>query len=435
MSLKLKLLVFVLLVFLLFFVSAAKQDRLPALELPTHIIGMNLDDYRVYIKTHPRLDRLSASGDQCVFLVNREEIDRIKKSGIKFTGPIPLPVSPPGLSDRQEPGDVNGRFHNYRETEEFILDLGNRYPDRAEVFSIGQSIEGRELYMIKISDNVHMDEEEPNVYFVGCHHAREWISVEVPLLFARYLLEHYPDNPEVQQVVNGAQVYILPLLNPDGLEFSIHVYRWWRKNRRYNGNYSWGVDLNRNYGYMWGYDDEGSNPDPRREGYRGLYPFSEPESSAYQQFLLAHPPAGAITYHSYTMTIMYPWGYTSEPAPDAAEMHEIAREMSERIFQVNGRIYLYGTGPELLYHTNGDHDDWVYGTFAAPSYTIELPAPDYLSGGFFVSEEEIDLSFNENLPAMLYFVDYFINKNEGGNHFGGRHPQPRKALRGHRWAH
>jgi hypothetical protein len=114
---------------------------------------------------------------------------------------------------------------------------------------------------------------------------------------------------------------------------------------------------------------------------------------------------------------MYPWGYTSEPAPDAAEMHEIAREMSERIFQVNGRTYLYGTGPELLYHTNGDHDDWVYGIFGAPSFTIELPAPNYLSGAFFVPEEEIDLSFNENLPAMLYFANYFITKS-------GWHPHP-----------
>jgi carboxypeptidase T len=412
MALKVKL--FILFLLILVSVSNTFQDtsRLSP-GLPTHIISMNLDDYREYIKTHPLLDRLSGSGDQLVFLVNKEDIDRIKKSGIKIIGQIPVPESRPGLSKQQEAGDVNGRFHNYRETEEFLLDLGNQYPDLAEVFSIGQSIEGREIYMIKISDNVHLEEEEPNVYFVGCHHAREWISVEVPLLFARHLLEHYPDNPEVQRVVNGAQVYILPLLNPDGLEFSIHVYRWWRKNRRYNGNYIWGVDLNRNYDYFWGYDDIGSSPDPRRDSYRGLSPFSEPESSAYQQFLLAHPPAGAITYHSYTQTIMYPWGYTTEPAPDAAEMQEIARQMSERIFPVNGRTYLYGTGPELLYLTNGDHDDWVYGTFGAPSYTIELPAPDYLSGAFFVPEEEIDLSFNENLPAMLYFANYFITKGVG----------------------
>jgi murein tripeptide amidase MpaA len=232
------------------------------------------------------------------------------------------------------------------------------------------------------------------------------------------MLRLYPDNPEVQRVVNGARVYILPLLNPDGLEFSIHVYRWWRKNRRYNGNYTWGVDLNRNYDYFWGYDDMGSSPDPRRDGYRGLSPFSEPESSAFQQFALAHPPAGALTYHSFHHLIMYPWGYTLEPAPDMAEMHEIAKEMSERIFQVNGRTYLYGQVPEILYLTNGDFNDWIYGYFGAPSYTVELSAPDYFSGAFFTSEEEIDLCFSENLPAMLYFANYFITKREGENNPG-----------------
>ena len=264
--------------------------------------------------------------------------------------------------------------------------------------------------MIKISDNVRSAENEPNVIFVGCHHAREWISVEVPLLFAQYILENYANNQEVQNAVNGAQIYIMPLLNPDGLEFSIHTYRWWRKNRRYNGDYSWGVDPNRNYGYMWGLDDSGSSPNPGSDVYRGPWPFSEPETEAWRQFLLAHPPAGSITYHSFSQMIVYPWGYTFDPAPDQAEMLEIAKKMSELIFQVNGRTYTYGLSPELLYLTNGDHDDWVYGTFKVPAYTIELPAPDYLSGGFFVSEEDIDLTFSENLPSMLYFIKYFVNK-------------------------
>jgi carboxypeptidase T len=423
MNLKLKLFICVVLVLFLFSSTRTQQSIYLFPELPMDIVSMNLDDYREYIKSHPPLDRLHGSAEKCYFLVNKEDKKRIKKSGITIIDQKSLPgvlPSPSGLS-RQFEGeapDVNGRYHNYRETEAFLLDLGNHYPDMAEVFSIGQSIEGREIYMIKISDNVHLEEEEPNVYFVGCHHGNEWISVEVPLLFARYLLEQYPDNPEVQQVINGSQTYILPLLNPDGLEFSIHVYRWWRKNRRYNGGYSFGVDLNRNYDYLWGHDDVGSSPDPRRGSYRGAYPFSEPETNAFQQFALVHPPAGALAYHSYHHLILYPWGYTLEPAPDMAEMHEIAKEMSERIFQVNGRTYLYGQVPEILYLTNGDFNDWIYANFGAPSYTVELSAPDYFSGAFFTSEEEIDLCFSENLPAMLYFANYFITKREGENNHG-----------------
>jgi murein tripeptide amidase MpaA len=421
MNLKIKLFICAVLVFFLFSSTSTQKSIYLFPELPTDIVSMNLVDYREYLKSNPPLDRLHGSAEKCYFLVNKEDIKRIKKSGITIIDQKSLPgvlPSPADLSRQYEEvnADINGRYHNYRETEAFLQELGNLYPDMAEVFSIGQSIEGREIYMIKISDNVHLEEEEPNVYYVGCHHGNEWISVEVPLLFARYLLEHYPDNPEVQQVINGSQIYILPLLNPDGLEFAIHVYRWWRKNRRYNGGYSFGVDLNRNYDYLWGYDDEGSSPDSQWGSYRGASPFSEPETTAFQQFALAHPPAGALTYHSYHHLILYPWGYTPEPAPDMEEMHEIAKEMSERIFQVNGRIYLYGQGPELLYLTNGDFDDWVYGTFGAPSYTVELSAPDYFSGAFFTPEEEIDLCFSENLPAMLYFANYFIKR--------GRRPLP-----------
>ena len=93
-------------------------------------------------------------------------------------------------------------------------------------------------------------------------------------------------------------------------------------------------------------------------------------------------------------------------------MDTIAQEMSQRIFQVNGSFYAYGRTPDVLYVTNGDHDDWVYGTFAAPAFTYELPPGDYLHGGFMNTEAEIEPIFSENLPAMLYFVNYFIHDNE-----------------------
>ena len=376
-------------------------------ELPEDMIGIKLRDYRIYLETHPPLDRLYISGDKGFFLVTKEELREVRELGIAIIGQKKLHPSLPGLNSKKD--GVNGRFHNYRETEEMLMDLEDRYPDIADVFSIGRTVEGRDIFMIKISDNVRIDEEEPNVFVVGCHHAREWISVEVPLLFARYVLEHYGDNPEVQRVINGSQLYILPILNPDGLEFSIHVYRWWRKNRSYNGNYSWGTDLNRNYGYQWGYDDSGSSPDPYSNIYRGASPFSEQETGALRQFYLAHPPAGTLSYHNYSQSIGYPWGYTYNPAPDEAEMDAIAREMSRRIFRVNGRYYTYGKTTDLLYTTNGDHDDWVYGIFGVPAFTYELPPADYLHGAFINAEEEIDSIAAENFPAILYFANYFID--------------------------
>lgn len=390
------------------FVITLIADRLsPAENRPqAQLVKLRMVDYHRYISCHPPLDRLYCKGDSCYFLVSRMELSILIQTGFPF---VRLP-DPPTRSQRMisASGDINGPFHNYRETADELQRLADTYPNLAQFSSMGQSVEGRHLYVLKISDSVQRDENEPNIYIIGCHHAREWISVEVPLRFAAYLLENYHDS-EIQAVVDGAQIYIIPLLNPDGLEFSIHFYRMWRKNRRTYGDYIFGVDLNRNYGYQWGYDDSGSSPIPYREDYRGPEPFSEPETSALRDLMLAHPPAGSISYHNYSQMIFYPWGYTSEPAPDEKEMREIARQMSIRMEAVNGRFYSFGPTGELLYFTNGDTDDWVYATFRAPALTIELPPDEYMRGGFFNPDTDIEGIFSENLPALLYFANYFID--------------------------
>lgn len=396
-----KITFFVLLLAVAFFFVFPAQQYAPV--TGKSVIGMTLADYRVYLKNNPPLDRLYRSGDTYFFLVENEVILELESQGFPFqVKDIPLP----GINAPQT--STNGDYHSYQETKNKLYELAERFPNLARVFSIGQTIEGREIYVVKISDNAAVSEAEPNVFIMGCHHAREWISVEMPLLFAQYLLENYPTNAGVRRAVEGAQVYILPIVNPDGLEFSIHYYRMWRKNRRYNGDFCWGVDVNRNYGYKWGYDDIGSSPSPISEAYRGADPFSEPETRAIKAFLIENPPVGALSYHNYGQQILYPWGYIDELTPDDAEMEAIAEEMSELIFQVNGRGYTYGPGASTIYLTNGDSDDWIYATFGAFAFTIELPPLSLFNGGFITSEEEIALTFAENLPAMIYFVNYYI---------------------------
>ncbi len=382
------------------------------------LIGIKAADYRDYLKNNPQLDLLYSKDDTCFLWVRDEEIKMVENAGIpilhyetaeefsRHLSGTDVPVLKEGM-DRTYTGDVNGAYHSYAETVELLDNLASRFPNLCRVSSIGKSIEGRDLKIIKISDNPDVEEAEQNVYYLGCHHAREWISVEVPLLFARYLLEHYNDSVDVRRIVNGLQIYILPIVNPDGLEFSIHTYRMWRKNRRYNGNFAWGVDLNRNYGYMWGIDNSGSSPNPWSDIYRGTAPFSEPETDYLRAFMMDHPPAGAISYHSYSQLILYPWGYTDDMPADEAKMKFIGDEMNKRIFDVNGTVYQVGSAV-TLYFTNGDTVDWVYGTFAAPVYTIELPPVEFTDGGFFTSEQIITPVFNENLPAMIYFSNFFI---------------------------
>lgn len=307
---------------------------------------------------------------------------------------------------------VNGDYHTYQELEKDLLALEESYSPIARLHNIGESLEGRSIYALKISDNVSLDENEAEVLFIGCHHAREWISVEVPYLLGKHLVENYGSNPRVRDLVDHSQIWIIPLLNPDGLEYSIYFYRYWRKNRRYNGPGSYGVDLNRNYDYMWAFDDEGSSPDTFSEVYRGTAPFSEPETQAIRDLFLQRKFQALISYHNYSQVILYPWGYTTEPSPKDALLSEMAQNMSQLMRSASGRIYEFGGAGSQLYLTNGDTTDWALGIYDIPAFTIELPPIDELQGGFFNAEEDITTIFQENLPAALYLIEWSIQNYE-----------------------
>ncbi|HAV41464.1 MAG TPA: hypothetical protein DCW97_03530 [Acidobacteria bacterium] len=289
------------------------------------------------------------------------------------------------------------------------------YPSIVRLSSLGQSLEKRNIYALKISDHPGQRENEPKVAFLGCHHAREWISVEVPLEIASYLIRNYENDERVKAIVNSSEIWIIPLVNPDGLDYSILNYRLWRKNRRLNDNGSFGVDLNRNYSFYWGADDLGSSPLPSSETYRGEQPFSEPETSAIRDLFLNVNFSAVISYHSFSQTILYPWSYADLPAGQELLFQQLASELARLISQVNGRIYQTARSSSA-YLTNGDFIDWVYGLFDIPALTIELPPVDLTAGGFFNSEQDIQSIAAENLPAALYLLDWAIstyNHQEG----------------------
>lgn len=303
-------------------------------------------------------------------------------------------------------GGVNGAFHTYQEVEQELAEIEAAFPHLAKRVLIGTSIEGRNITAIKISDNPDIDEAEAEIVFLGCHHAREWISVEVPLMLAQYLTEAYSTSDRIKAILDEKEIWIVPLVNPDGLEYSIHVYRYWRKNRRDNGDGTYGVDLNRNYGYMWGIDDIGSNPNPMSFTFRGPAPFSEPESCAVRDLVAAHNFSALISYHNYSQVILYPWGFTDQPAPNATTLEDLARMMTESMEQVHGRQYAYGQGGAFFYPTNGGTVDWALGVFNIPSFTIELPPTSSQYGGFFNAEGDIRSIFEENLAAALKLLEW-----------------------------
>jgi murein tripeptide amidase MpaA len=321
---------------------------------------------------------------------------------------------------------VNGEFHSYFELERDLMELADLYPDLAQVIDLGDSLEQRNIYALRISDNVGVPENEASVIFLGCHHAREWISVEVPFLLGKYLIENYSTDTEVRRLVDNCDIWIVPLVNPDGLEYSIHFYRYWRKNMRNNMDGTYGVDLNRNYGFNWGWDNLGSSPDTSSETYRGTGPFSEPESQAVRDLFTQINFQALVSYHNYSQVILYPWGYTEEASDQEALLREIGDEMSQLMQPVNGRYYPAERAGAGFYLTNGDTTDWSFGTYGIPSYTIELPPNSSLTGEFFNAESDIQPIFNENLPAALYLIDWCIQTHSSQSQNSYIHERPRQ---------
>jgi hypothetical protein len=296
-----------------------------------------------------------------------------------------------------------GLYHTYDEMlaalEQMVLD----HPALTKLDTIGTTHEGRVIVALKISDNAAVDESETEVLIVGCHHARELMSVDVPLRFAQYLLSNYGVSSFVTSMVDGREIWIAPMINPDG-----HVYvqynhtddwwNWWRKNRRDNGDGSFGVDLNRNYGCEWGYDDAGSSPDPSNLLYRGPFAFSEPETQAVRDFCNTRDFSVALSYHSYGELLIHPWGYDALITDD----HEMFTVLGDSLSRGND-YYVGCTATNILYPVNGDTDDWMYGETTSKnrifSYTVELNT--YAEGGFGPPDSLIAPTFEKVLPLNL----------------------------------
>ncbi|MBM3237180.1 T9SS type A sorting domain-containing protein [Candidatus Poribacteria bacterium] len=253
-------------------------------------------------------------------------------------------------------------FHSYEQTVAAMKTAAQKYPDLAKLYDIGDSwektegIADRDIWALKISDNVTEQEDEPEVLYMGLHHAREIITPEIVLYWMDFLLSNYGRSKLMTYLVDNRQIWLVPDVNPDGHDYVFTVDSYWRKNRRDNGDGSFGVDLNRNYGYMWGYDNSGSSPVTWSETYRGTGPFSEPETQAIRDLVEEHNFVLSLSYHSYGNLFLYPWGYILENTPD----HSTFVSMAEVAVSRNG--YEHGNPASgAIYITNGSSDDWFYG--------------------------------------------------------------------------
>jgi carboxypeptidase T len=302
-------------------------------------------------------------------------------------------------------------YYNYEKMYDLLFDLEKNYSEIMSLTSIGKTYQGRDILLVKISDNVNINEDEPKVLFMGAHHGNEKPSYEILIYFIKYVLETYEiensnNTPErllnedliynldnqaeglvdkdlsvkrVREIVNNTEIFIIPMVNPDGVEANS------RKNCVPNhGPFglnkeitSYGVNLNRNYGYDWilyklfpfrfnffiNAVDSSFN-------YRGPYPFSENETKAIKNFVESQEIKISLSYHTYGEVIFYPWCHTTKQAPD----EELYISIGENISKINKYRLIIGSTPIIprLGGTLGTSENWLYGSQGIIAYTIEL---------------------------------------------------------------
>jgi len=302
-------------------------------------------------------------------------------------------------------------YFTYKEMINLFQNLSQNHSDIMSLKSIGKTYQGRDIWLVKLSDNVNENEKEPEVLLMGAHHGNEKPSFEVLIYFIKYAVETYrknntdddqdgllnediidgfdndndglvdedPSEDRLREVVNNTQIFLIPMVSPDGVEANT------RKNCAPNyGPFgyskeitSYGVNLNRNYGYKWylyyilpfSYSFFINSLDTSFN-YKGPNPFSENETIAVRDFVEKRNISISLSYHSYSEILLYPWSYTSKHNPDEGLFVSIG----QNITKIN-KYYLYRGGDYIIPRyggTLGTSEDWLYGKKGIISYTVEL---------------------------------------------------------------
>ena len=279
-----------------------------------------------------------------------------------------------------------GGFYTSSELLVEVQRLVDAYPEWVRpVTGLGSSLEGRALSALCVTAELEgcdgYSEERPAVLYTSLVHAREPATATCLVGFLRRLLE------EARSGVNGTTMLLatrklifVPNANPDGYAWNEKYHPRGGGMKRKNGHRTCGaaeqsgVDINRNFGRFWNYDEVGSSSHGCSQQYRGSAPFSEPETRAIRQLVRLHRPTAVLHWHGWGNDLAYPFSYDWR-APMAIDELQLFQELSGEMTARNG--YAAGRGFETVgYSTNGDSDDWGWGEAGAVSMTIEVGSSD-----------------------------------------------------------
>ena len=367
--------------------GAADLDRLLALDLDLAACqALELGSRTVDVIAHGDQDlaRLRAAG--LPFQVAIRDLEAHYAQELARFGPFQAETLTPPVGQ----GAMGGHY-TLAQMEAILDGFAQTYPGLCSPkTSIGTSLQGRDIWVVKISDNVAQSENEARAYFDAVHHAREPVSMTATLDFMDWLLSSYGIDPDATFLVDERELYFVPCVNPDGYEFNRQNSPggggMWRKNRRTNADGSTGVDLNRNYATGWSAPNGGNSTNGSSDTYRGAAPFSEPESTAIEAFMTGMGFSQSCSTHTYTDVLLYPWGWQTGGPANAADYESLAQRF------VDDSGVPAGPVSTQLYIAAGGAVDHHHAAHGAISWTPELGRAN--EGGFW-----------PNSPTQVVIVD------------------------------
>ena len=300
---------------------------------------------------------------------------------------------------------IDPRYHTFNEVAHELDSIATHYSSITMLDTLGYTdIDSLPIFALKLSDSVTMDEDEPEILYIGCHHAEELIGIEICMYMIDDLISNYNIDSTKTHWINNREIWFVPLMNPDGHGVVMtHMDTIWRKNKRDNDNNGFfdlthdGVDLNRNYDFYW---SNGGSTDFSSEFYRGPYSFSESEARAIRNLTLAHNFTFCITYHSarygLTEVVYYPWRWSGGYSPDYPFIRVIADTISKRIIKDSGTGHytaLVGQG------LDGRARNWLYGICGIFTYCLEVGTTTIPPGSI------VDDICQRNLPGAYYLLE------------------------------
>ena len=319
-------------------------------------------------------------------------------------------------------------YHSFDEPGTGIHDqlvrIAAEHPRLALLETIGHSLQQRPMLALRLTGKKNRrpwmwgHHRKPEVLFLATHHAREWVATVMAMRLIDFLIENYGRDRRITHLLDTTQVWIVPVANPDGYQYTFDVERLWRKNLRDNDGdgritIADGVDINRNFDAHWGWDDEGSSPVISDGTYRGSAPDSEPETQAVVDFVQAHDFKFVLSYHTYGDLILYPWNWQVQ-TPSFDDPIFVAQAGTDDQPAIWDSIIDQGYDPGVgadLYTTNGDFVDWSYTTAGVPGFTVELTLGQDAEGndiyGFEFPDDEtlVDTVFQDNLEFALSLAE------------------------------